>query len=234
MYPSLSRTVEGFLLNVSASGRSSNTIRNYTAELRRFIIWIGDKDINQIDSSQIENYMLYLKNDFRITHVASTSITPKKISQKTLSNAYGTLAVFWKWVSNEFQISTPFKVTPIKVYTKPISPLKVYEIEALLKACRQVNKNPKNMKSYVSNLATYKRNRSIVLTLLDSGMRVSELCNIRIKDIDFESGKIFITGKGSKSRFIYLGKVSRQSAWSELIRKVSKFKTNSRRISIRR
>jgi integrase/recombinase XerD len=200
MYPCLSRAVEGFLLNVAASGRSSNTIRNYKAELKRFVGWVGDNEINKIDSQIIENFMLYLKNDFRITHAASTAITPRKISQKTLSNAHGTLAVFWKWVSIEFQISNPFKVTPIKVYTKPIAPLKENEIQLLLNVCKR-----------------NKRNRSIILTLLDSGIRVSEMCSIRIKDIDFESGRVFITGKGSKSRFVYLGKVSRHALWSYLL-----------------
>jgi site-specific recombinase XerD len=94
LYPSLSRAVEGFLLNISAAGRSSYTIRNYKAELLRFTNFVGDMEINRVSSMHIEGYLLYLKNDFRITQIATTSITPKKISQKTLCNAHGTLAVF--------------------------------------------------------------------------------------------------------------------------------------------
>ena len=53
-------------------------------------------------------------------------------------------------------------------------------------------------------------------------MRVSELCNIRMKDLDLENGKIFITGKGNKSRYVFLGKVSRQSIWTYLSEKFPK------------
>ncbi len=217
LYPSLSRVVEGFLLNISAAGRSSYTIRNYKAELLRFTNFVGDLEINQVSSRQIEDYLLYLKNDFRITHIATTQIPPKKISQKTLSNAHGALAVFWKWASKEFQLSNPFKVAPIKYYSKPISPLKESEIELLLSACRQTQKTPKTMKAYLSKLSTYKRDRAIILTLLDTGMRVSELCGILIKDYDSECGRLMITGKGLKTRFVYLGKVSSQSLWSYML-----------------
>lgn len=217
LYPSLSRAVDGFLLNISAAGRSSYTIRNYKAELLRFTNFIGALEINQVSSRQIEDYLLYLKNDFRITHIATTHIPPKKISQKTLSNAHGALAVFWKWVSKEFQLSNPFKVAPIKYYSKPISPLKESEIELLLSACRQTRKTPKTMKAYLSKRTTCKRDRAIILTLLDTGMRVSELCGILIKDYDSECGRLMITGKGIKTRFVYLGKVSSQSLWSYML-----------------
>jgi len=207
LFPSLSRAVEGFILNISAAGRSPYTIRNYKAELLRFTNFVGDLEINQVSSRQIEDYLLYLKNDFRITHIATTPIPQRKISQKTLSNAHGALAV----------LSNPFKVAPIKYYSKPISPLKESEIELLLRACRQTQKIPKVMKAYSSKRTTSKRDRAIILTLLDTGMRVSELCGMRIKDYDSESGRLMITGKGSKTRFVYLGKVSSQSLWSYML-----------------
>jgi integrase/recombinase XerD len=214
--PILSRTIEGFLLHQSASGRSQNTIRNYRTELNRFQVFLKNCEIKTITSQQIESYFVYLKNDFYITHVGTTSIIPRKISQKTLCNAHGTLAVFWKWVSLEYDLKNPFKVAPIQFYSKPILPLKSEEIERLLNQCKTSNKTPSSMKAYSSSRNTYRRDRAIILTFLDTGIRVSELCQIRIKDLEIESGKIFVTGKGNKSRFVFLGKVSRQAVWSYL------------------
>lgn len=215
--PSLSRAIEGFLLNVSSAGRSPYTIRNYKSDFARFINYVGDMQINQLESSQIEDYFCYLKNAFRITKVATTPITPRKISQKTLSNTHGSLACFWKWASKEFQIPNPFKVPPIKAYSMPVSPLKENEIVLLLNACRQTPKNPKNMKPYSSIRSTAKRDKAIILILLDSGVRVSELCGILVKDYDEENGRLVVTGKGSKTRFVYLGKSSRHALWSYLL-----------------
>ncbi|MCK9356617.1 MAG: tyrosine-type recombinase/integrase, partial [Dehalococcoidia bacterium] len=47
------------------------------------------------------------------------------------------------------------------------------------------------------------RNRAMLEVLLSTGMRISELCNLRRVQID-GSGRIFITGKGRKQRFVYL------------------------------
>ena len=89
------------------------------------------------------------------------------------------------------------------------------KLKELLLQCKASNKTPSHMKAYSSLRNTYKRDRAIILTLLDTGI-TDELCQLRIKDIDLESGKTFVTGKGNKSRFVYLGKVSRQSVWAYL------------------
>lgn len=47
------------------------------------------------------------------------------------------------------------------------------------------------------------RNRAILEVLFATGMRISELCNLIRSQID-GSGRIFITGKGRKQRFVYL------------------------------
>ena len=131
----LSQAVEGFLLSKSASGRSQYTIRNYKKELQRFSDWIGDDSISSIVKKQIEEYFRYLREEFRITTRGLTPITPRKLSDKSLKNVWGTLSTFWKWVSEEFNILSPFNIAPIKAHTKPINPLTLEEIENLLKAC---------------------------------------------------------------------------------------------------
>jgi integrase/recombinase XerD len=216
-YPSLSRAVEGFILNISAAGRSEHTIRNYRTALNRFVQHLDNVEINQVTPEDIDEYMAWLKSDFRITHVMTTPITPRKLSKKSLSNIHGNLSVFWKWVSKEFRLPNPFKVQKIKYYPKPISPLTQEEIESLLEACRYTHKTPKSMKSYSSQRRTFKRDKAIILTFLDTGMRVSELCGIQIKDFLPDNGRIIITGKGSKTRFVYLGKVSLKALWSYLL-----------------
>ena len=49
------------------------------------------------------------------------------------------------------------------------------------------------------------RNRLILELLYDTGIRVSELCNIKLKDINFDNRSINIIGKGSKERIVYFG-----------------------------
>jgi integrase/recombinase XerD len=218
-YPTLAIAIEGFLHNQAACGRSPNTIRNYKTELLRFSKFTNEMTIDSVQPAQIEQYFIYLKNDFRISHVGTTPIEPRAVSPKTISNAHGTLAVFWKWVTNEYQINNPFRIPSIKFYTKPIVPLCEEEINELLKCCKTTTKIPKVLKAYTSSRNTYRRDRAIILVLLDTGVRVSELCNMDINDLDMERGRVFVTGKGNKSRYVYMGKVSRQAVWSYISEK---------------
>lgn len=49
------------------------------------------------------------------------------------------------------------------------------------------------------------RNRAILWVLLDTGIRVSELCGLRLSDFDRKHGVFTVKGKGSKERRIALG-----------------------------
>jgi len=64
---------------------------------------------------------------------------------------------------------------------------------------------------------TYKRDRAIITVLLDTGISVSELCDAKISDFDPKNGRLIITGKGKKSRIIYMGNTSRQALWNYLV-----------------
>ncbi|MDD4876007.1 MAG: tyrosine-type recombinase/integrase [Dehalococcoidales bacterium] len=49
------------------------------------------------------------------------------------------------------------------------------------------------------------RNKAIVMMLLDTGLRVSELTNLKLKDADIKSGIIKVFGKGRKERLARIG-----------------------------
>lgn len=211
----LSRAIEGYLLYQTARGRSPNTIRNYRGELARFLAWVGDSQIDQITPQGIDQFMRYLWEEFRITHVGSTSISPRPLSRKSLRNAWAALSHFWKWTSGEFQLNNPFHVGAVTASTRPILGLTKEQTDQILKSC-SVAKKRKGPIEYYPRRPTARRDRAIVLTLLDTGMRVSELCGVDIGDLDLETGRIMVSGKGSKRRFVYVGRLCRQAIWRYL------------------
>ena len=73
------------------------------------------------------------------------------------------------------------------------------EFERLLLACA-----PPNETGPIAGRAAV-RNRAILWVLYDSGIRVSELCGLRLGDFDRKHGILTVTGKGSKERRIALG-----------------------------
>jgi integrase/recombinase XerD len=66
------------------------------------------------------------------------------------------------------------------------------------------------------------RDQAIVLMLLDTGLRATELCSLIINDVDLKTGKVTIRhgvaggAKGGKGRTVYLGKVARKAVWRYL------------------
>lgn len=117
----------------------------------------------------------------------------------------------------EYDIPNPFTVPRIKAHTKPIDPISLDTVEKLLKACNALVKRRDGAgREYYSRRPTAKRDRAILLFLLDTGVRVSELCGADICDVDFELGRVLVTGKGNKSRYVYLGRISRQALWKYL------------------
>jgi integrase/recombinase XerD len=219
-FPTIARTieVEGFLLFKEASGRSHYTIKDYRVNLNRFCDWLNNPQIINITPNQIEEFFRYLQEDVRVTHVYTTPIKPRKLSPKTILNAWTALSSFWNWSSNEFSIENPFRIPRIKAEPTPIESLKEAEIELLLRVCDYAEESrPGNRSSFKSRRPTRKRDKAIILTLLDTGVRVSELCGINMKHLDLKNGRIYVTGKGKKARYVFIGKSARKALWGYLV-----------------
>lgn len=111
------------------------------------------------------------------------------VSSRTLENTRVQISAFFSWLLEEELINkNPCRsITPIK-YTKEVKlPFSTVEIDAIRSACKT------------------KKERAIVEFLLSSGVRVSELCAIRISDVNFDTLAVVVReGKGSKQRTVYI------------------------------
>jgi len=73
------------------------------------------------------------------------------------------------------------------------------EWERLLLAC-----HPPKETRMLADRATA-RNRAILWVLFDTGMRISEVCGLRLSDVDPEQESLLVRGKGSQARWLTLG-----------------------------
>ena len=65
-------------------------------------------------------------------------------------------------------------------------------------------------------LANAARNKAIILLMLDTGLRASELCNAKISDCDLQASRIKVFGKGRKERIIEFSSITGKSIWKYL------------------
>ena len=115
------------------------------------------------------------------------------VSNRTLENTRVQISSFFTWLLEEELIpKNPCRAIPPIKYTKEVRlPFSAIEIDAIRSACKS------------------KKERAIIEFLLASGVRVSELCSIRLPDINFDTLAITVkAGKGSKQRTVYINELA--------------------------
>ena len=166
--------------------RSDYTIRNYRNDLNPFLSFLNDLEIPYTEASRRIG-RAYLA-DLKINDVASGSIRRKAT----------TIAAFYRWLDQEgYQLHLPIGDSILRL--KP--PKKERNLPHFLSEIETETLIVSNDASTSSGL----RDRAIIELLYSAGLRVSELVNIKLSDLNFEDNQIFITGKGDKSRISLFG-----------------------------
>ena len=100
------------------------------------------------------------------------------------------------------------------------------EIDALLGACER-SKTWKNRQVVANDRPTADSDRAIILLLLDTGLRASELCGIKFGDINLTTNSIKVLGKGQKERLVYFGKRTSKALWKLLTPRLKDSKSDA-------
>jgi integrase/recombinase XerD len=215
----LSIAIQGFLQYKNAEGLSPRTIASYERDLKLWISIQGERDVTQVTTQHLRDYLAYMRTDYTPRRI--TGNNDRKLSTKTVRNIWISLSAFFHWASDEFVISNPMKKVPSPKFTAPpIEPFEKEEIEVLLKACEYCDEARTNeRRKFTMRRPTGRRDRAIVLTLLDTGLRATELCSLRVGDVDLKTGKVNVHhgvrggAKGGKGRIVFLGKTARRAVW---------------------
>lgn len=206
----LSQAIEGRLLAASAKGLSINTIKEYSGyfvKLQRFYESEPDLDDDptfaSIDLDQLQRFMNTLGH----------------LSKKTRSNIRIALSSMWAWstVNHLTAANVAGTLGTIKPETRVIHPLTKADVKAMLDAAARSKPYTRPGKVECTNsVPQATRNRAIILLLLDTGIRNSELCDARIDDVDKKNLRLKVTGKGSKERIVPFSSTTGLAIWRYL------------------
>ncbi len=122
-------------------------------------------------------------------------------SERTIQTYARSARAFFHWLVRRGTLeNNPFeRVVFPKVGRPLIQTITTEEFERLLLACAP----PHETGPYAERAAV--RNRAILWLLYDTGIRVSELINLRLSDFDRKHGVVTVMGKGAKERRVALG-----------------------------
>lgn len=189
--------LQDFLLHIQANNYSERTLYNYERDLKIFDIFlaseVGDLPFPDIIKRTIEQFKAYLNSRDRKS--AEGNATHGRLKSTSVNRILTSLRRYFAYLI-DMDHESPIAPESIKLLrTKKPHP-QVSEIKELIHLIEAPMKFEKDK-------IVALRNRAALETLFASGMRISELINLKRIQID-KTGKIFIEGKGRKQRFIYL------------------------------
>ena len=216
------KAIEGFLQYKTAEGLSPRTIESYRRDLELWEQHTGEQEVSKVTTQQLRAYITYMLTEYTPRRITGNNDT--KLSPKTVRNIWISLCAFFRWASDEFNIPNPMKQVPAPRFTnKPIEPFTREEVEAMIKACDTCKEAQTDRRHKFSmQRSNGLRDRAIIMMLVDTGLRASELTGLRVGDVDSKTGKVTVRhgseghAKGSKGRFVYLGKAARRTLWRYL------------------
>jgi integrase/recombinase XerD len=187
----LSDAIDGFLQFKLAEGLSPRTIVSYRHDLAQWLAYAGDQDVSVVEATHLRAFLNFLRTEYHARRFAKEQVG---LSPKSVRNFWITLSAFFTWLNREFNVASPMKNVPAPHFTKAeVEPFKQEEVEALLKACDTKRESQTQARRrFTMRRATALRDRAIILLLLDTGLRSSELCALTIGDADLKTGTIVI------------------------------------------
>ena len=167
------KTSSAFRRYLITTGRSEGTASTYCSNLSLFARWC---------------YKYECRPEV-VDRAAVRSWLTERMTTVSSARAHNDLAAlrcFYAWVIEDgLRDDDPTAGVRVKrTKALPTEPLREDDLDTLLASC------------------TVERDRLILLMLAATGMRISELANLRAEDVDWRQGQIKVTGKGDKERIV--------------------------------
>jgi len=179
----IAKKIDEFLEYLSVErGSSPLTIRNYRHYLRRMLEWLVGKhkntNLSVINSQIVHEYRVYLAD--------------LGLGRRTQGYHAIALRSFLKWLAkNDYKVMSADKIDLPKIKEREVKFLNGEQVDRLLNS---------------PTLSTIQgiRDKAILEVLFSTGLRVSELVSLNRDKIDFQRREFGITGKGGRSRIVFL------------------------------
>jgi len=181
---SLYNYLDNFISYLTAErGASPHTIEAYNRDILHFIKFLEDSSLDMFQRENAERYMAHLKE------------AGKK--SRSIVRAFSAIRSFFSFLIADGKIThSPIEEIEIPKYQPPIPDvLSEQEMVALIQ-------QPEGSKTSL-------RDKTILELLYATGLRVSELVQLKKSDVNLEGGFLIASGKRSKERVVPIGEYSR-------------------------
>ena len=196
--PDVQDLVEDFLQFLRHErGQSDNTARTYAALLGKFVEWAGNQNLTDWRQVELKHLMAFLSSERNRPLADEPKSSSKRLSSESVYLEIAALRAFYKFAETE-------KILPVNVAENLSLPrrwkrlpkaLSNDEIEKLLQPGESVA--PEDL-----------CDQAILELAYASGLRLSELKDLRLEQLHLDAGFINVVGKGNKERVVPAGKTA--------------------------
>ena len=159
---------------------SLHTIKNYIADLNEFSDFISHGDISSVDYLTVRKFLGFFRQ--------------KALSKRSVARKLSSLRTFFKFLQRDGYIKQ-----------NPVSDISTPKLDKKLPIFLDETSVSKLMAAPDKTTFQGSRDAAILETLYSAGIRVSELVNIDVHDVDFISGVVKVLGKGRRERISPIG-----------------------------
>lgn len=177
-------------------GLSKHTVNNYQSDITQFLKFITQKKLKSWDTVQSSHFDDWL-----------SELGSRQLSKQSQSRKFTAIRSFSKWLLSEGIIKKDFSELSYrpKLDKKLPVALDIREMNLLINTAK-------------SDTTFGLRDHCIIELMYSAGLRVSELCFLRLEGINIEAGLLRVFGKGSKERIVPLGENAKKALEAYLIR----------------
>ncbi len=184
--------IDKFIENIRIEGKSVNTQYGYRLDLEQFNTFLipffpgGKVDVNEISTLMVRDFLRDLHD--------------KPDKNRSLARKTASIKMFFRYLMNQNIIAkNPVEKMDTPRFEKPLPKFFTEEeINLLLKIPEADNKFGI-------------RNRAIFELIYSSGLRIGEVCNVLLTDLDIKNCLLRVKGKGNKERIVPVGRPAIQS-----------------------
>ncbi|MGC4942127.1 tyrosine-type recombinase/integrase [Kribbella sp. DT2] len=173
--------IDSWVVHLQAEHKASRTIRVYATGVRQYFTYCAEKGLPEVlDRRQVQAWIAGMMESGLEPTTADVRLTAVKR--------------FSWWLHDEDEIDTDVLagIKAPKIGEKIVRPLSMDEIQALLGACKG--------KDFLA-----RRDEAIIRLMLDTGLRASELCGLKLTDVKVVAGTAVALGKGNRERTVAFG-----------------------------
>ncbi|GCE03844.1 tyrosine-type recombinase/integrase [Dictyobacter aurantiacus] len=186
----ITEAINGYIIDCRTRGRSNRTIEWYQQKLTFFANWLAEEEgivrLHEITTTHLRSFVLHVQ-EAPIGKKVTDNDEKSPVSPLTVKGYVQVIKGFCSWcVEEELLEKNPasrLKLPSVPDYIIPT--FSAEHIKAMLEACD--TSTPLGFRDF-----------TIILVLLETGIRVSELCGLRLQDVYEDHIRVF--GKGRKER----------------------------------